>query len=138
MFLKCNQRKKDGKIHRYWSVVESYRLANGNTAKRQVLYLGEINDSQKSGWCKSIAALEGRSQAAQQIALFPNDRQPPEDLSHDGRKVLPVQVDLSRMELRRPRQWGACWLALQIWNLVRARRILRSETVSQPQRHAMV
>ncbi|MEZ5325272.1 MAG: hypothetical protein R3F19_09430 [Verrucomicrobiales bacterium] len=59
MFLKCNQRKKDGKIHRYWSIVESYRLANGNTAKRQVLYLGEINDSQKSAWCKSIAARMG-------------------------------------------------------------------------------
>ena len=118
MFLKCNQRKKDGKLHRYWSIVESYRLANGNTAKRQVLYLGEINDSQKAAWCKSIAALEGRSQATQQIALFPNDRQPPEALSQDGSKVLPVQVDLSRMELRRPRQWGACWLTLQIWNLL--------------------
>ncbi|MEZ5326229.1 MAG: hypothetical protein R3F19_14355 [Verrucomicrobiales bacterium] len=70
------------------------RLANSNTAKRQVLYLGEINDSQKAAWCKSIAALEGRSQATQQIALFPNDRQPPEALSQDGSKVLPVQVDL--------------------------------------------
>ena len=118
MFLKCNKRRKDGKIHRYWSIVESYRLASGRTAKRQVLYLGEINDSQKSAWCKSIAALKGRSQATQQIALFPNDRQPPEALSQDGSKVLPVQVDLSRMELRRPRQWGACWLTLQIWNLL--------------------
>jgi len=118
MFLKCNKRKKDGKLHRYWSIVESYRLANGKIAKRQVLYLGEINDSQKSAWCKSIAALEGRGKAPQQIALFPTDRQPPEELSGNASKVQPVQVDLSRMELRRPRQWGACWLALQVWNLL--------------------
>ena len=48
MCLKCNKRKKDGKIHRYWSVMESHRLADGRSAKRQVLYLGEINDSQRS------------------------------------------------------------------------------------------
>ncbi|NNF07150.1 MAG: IS1634 family transposase [Candidatus Eisenbacteria bacterium] len=118
MFLKCNRRKKDGKVHRYWSIVESYRLANGRSAKRQVLYLGEINDSQKSAWCKSIAALEGWAKAPQQIALFPTDRQPPEELTHAASEVQPVQVDLSRLELCRPRQWGACWLALQVWNLL--------------------
>ena len=118
MFLKCNQRKKDGKIHRYWSVVESYRLANGKIAKRQILYLGEINDSQKLAWCKSIAALEGRTKVARQIALFPTDRQPPEELSHQTHKVQAVQVNLSGLELCRPRQWGACWLALQVWNLL--------------------
>ena len=90
MFLKCNKRKKDGKLHRYWSVVESYRLANGSVGKRQVLYLGEINDSQKLAWCKTIAALEGRAKRPQQIALFPSDRQPPQQLSPD---VQAVQVD---------------------------------------------
>jgi hypothetical protein len=112
MFLKCNRRKKDGKVHCYWSVVESYRLSSGRTAKRPILYLGEINDSQRLAWCKSIAALEGRTKAPQQIALFPTDRQPPEELSHRASEVQPVQVDLSRMQLCRSRQWGACWLAL--------------------------
>jgi len=118
MFLRCNRRKKDGKVHRYWSVVESYRLANGRTARRQILYLGEINDSQKSAWCRSIAALEGRARAPRQIALFPADRQPPEALSREASEVRPVQVDLSRLELCHPRQWGACWLALQVWDLL--------------------
>ncbi len=118
MHLKCNKRRKDGKLHRYWSVVESYRLANGKTAKRQILYLGEINDSQKLAWCRSIEALEGRSQQPQQIALFPTDRQPPGELSHNGRKVRPIKIDVAAIELCRPRQWGACWLALQIWNLL--------------------
>ena len=75
MFLKCNQRKKDGKLHRYWSIVESYRLANGRIGKRQVLYLGEINDSQKSAWCKSTAALEGRTKAPQHIAAGDGGRE---------------------------------------------------------------
>ncbi len=110
MFLKCNKRKKDGKVHRYWSVVESYRLANGRSAKRQVLYLGEINDSQRVAWCKTIETLEGRSGELQQIAIFPADRQPPGELSLGASAVKPVQVDLSRMQLRRPRQWGPAGL----------------------------
>lgn len=118
MFLKCNKRKKDGKTHRYWSVVESYRLANGRSAKRQVLYLGEINDSQRLAWCKTIETLEGRAGGPRQIAIFPADRQPPEELSGDASTVEPVQVDLSRMQLCRPRQWGACWLALHIWTML--------------------
>lgn len=115
MHLKCNKRKKDGKVHRYWSVMESYRLANGRSAKRQVLYLGEINDSQKAAWCKMIDAFEGKAKRPRQVALFPSDRQPPEQLPS---AVLPVQVDLSRMELRRPRQWGSWWLALKLWELL--------------------
>jgi len=115
MYLKCNQRKKDGKIHRYWSVMESYRLANGRSAKRQALYLGEINDSQRLAWCRTIDAFEGKTKQLRQIALFPEDRQPPEQLDES---VLAIQVDLSRMELRRARQWGACWLALKLWELL--------------------
>lgn len=95
--------------------MESYRLANGQSAKRQVLYLGEINDSQKAAWCKSIAAFDGNGESAQQIALFPRDRQPPEKLPAN---VRPIQINLSEMELHRPRQWGACWLALRLWSLL--------------------
>ena len=115
MYLKCNKRKKDGKIHRYWSVIENHRLADGRSAKRQVLYLGEINDSQRLAWCKTIDAFDGRATQPRQVALFPEDREPPQQLDQS---VLPVQVDLSRMELRRPRQWGACWLALKLWELL--------------------
>ena len=90
MYLKCNRRKKDGKIHRYWSVVESYRLNNGRSAKRQVLYLGEINDSQQLAWCKMIDAFDGKAKQPRQVALFPSDRQPPERLPET---VLPFQVE---------------------------------------------
>ena len=115
MYLKRHTRKKDGKVHRYWSIVESHRLANGRSAKRQVLYLGEINDSQRLAWCKMINAIDGRGERPQQIALFPKDRQPPANLP---RKVIAIQVDLDGLELHRPRQWGACWLALKLWELL--------------------
>lgn len=76
MYLKCHRRRKHGKDHRYWSIVESHRLANGKSAKRQVLYLGEINDSQREAWCRMIEAFEEGSERPRQIPLFPQDRRP--------------------------------------------------------------
>lgn len=115
MYLKCHKRLKDGKEHRYWSIVESYRLPGKKTAKRQVLYLGEINDSQRLAWCRVIEAFEEGSPAPKQIALFPQDREAPAALPPD---TLLVQVDLAGLEIHRPRQWGACWLMLMIWRLL--------------------
>jgi transposase len=108
MFLRATKRIKDGKEHRYWSIVESKRCQAGRVVQRQVLYLGEINDSQKTAWCKTIDVVmeDARSR---QIAIFPQDRQAP-PLDCDV-----VQVDLSRLQLKRPRQWGACWLACSLW-----------------------
>lgn len=111
MYLKCHKRRKDGKEHRYWSIVESHRLANGKTAKRQVLYLGEINDSQREAWCRMIEAFEDGAKQPRQIALFPQDRRPT-SLPPDTQLV---QVNLASLEIHRPRQWGACWFVLMIW-----------------------
>ena len=47
MFLRAKIRKKDGKRHRYWSVVESKRVAGGRVVQKHVLHLGEINNSQE-------------------------------------------------------------------------------------------
>jgi hypothetical protein len=57
VFLRYNTRKKDGKVHRYWSVVENRRLRSGHTTQRTVLSLGEINDTQQAAWRKSLEAL---------------------------------------------------------------------------------
>jgi ABC-type Na+ transport system ATPase subunit NatA len=79
MFLKCSTRKKDGKTHRYWSVVENRRLRAGLTTQRTVLYLGEINDTQQAAWRKSLDALNEATQLTEQICLFSEDRDiPPE------------------------------------------------------------
>ena len=58
MFLRCTTRKKNGKEHRYWNLVENRRVAGGQVVQRQVLYLGEINDSQREVWRKSIEVFE--------------------------------------------------------------------------------
>ena len=109
MFLRHKIRRKDGKEHRYWSIVENRRVGGGRTVQRHVLYLGEINDSQRTAWCRTIEAFDEGGQHARQIALFPEDRAAP-PLDCDV-----VHVRLSGMRLRRPRQWGACWLACHLW-----------------------
>ena len=108
MFVRCKKRFKDGKEHRYWSVVENVRVSGGRVVQRQVLYLGEINDSQRAAWCRSIEVVEG-TQRSKQVALFPSDREAPE------LDCEVVQVRLSELTLHAPRQWGACWLALTLW-----------------------
>ena len=109
MFLRSQLRKKDGKEHTYWSVVENQRLHGGRVVQRQVLYLGEVNGSQRAAWRKTLAAHSPGSAAPTQIALFPHDRPAPAD---DGRVV---RIRLDELALRRPRQWGGCWLALELY-----------------------
>src|ERR1700675_477488 len=58
MFLRKTQRKKDGRSHDYWSVVENKRVAGGRVVQRHVLYLGEINSSQAAVWRKAIEVLD--------------------------------------------------------------------------------
>jgi transposase len=106
MFLRCNRRKKDGKTHEYWSVVENRRCSDGGVVQRQVLYLGEINASQREAWRKTIELQDAGTR--RQVALFPAGSMPVDDVDAIG-------VRLSELSLRRPRQWGACWLALQLW-----------------------
>jgi transposase len=110
MFLRFNRRFKDGKEHRYWNIVENKRCASGKVVQRQVLYLGEINDSQRGAWCRVIEAFDEEAQRHRQLALFPADRAVPEHAQGHG-----VQVRLDAMALHRPRQWGACWLACQLY-----------------------
>jgi transposase len=108
MFLKCSKRRKDGKEHRTWSVVESRRLGR-SVVQRHVLYLGEINDSQRAAWQKAIEVFDEADGQTRQCALFPHDRTPPPT------DTPAVQVRLSQLQLHRPRSWGACWLGDQLW-----------------------
>ncbi len=62
MFLRSNNRKKDGKDHRYFSIVENHRISSGKTVQRTVLYLGEINDQQQAAWRKSLAVFDEQQQ----------------------------------------------------------------------------
>lgn len=112
MFLRAKLREKDGKLHRYWSIVENQRTRGGRVIQRQVLYLGEINDSQRKAWCRSIEVLKDGADAPSRMALFPEGRVAPE-LSCEV-----VKVRLNALTVNRPRQGGACWLALEVWEWV--------------------
>jgi transposase len=109
MFLRSNNRKKDGKDHRYFSIVENHRISSGKTVQRTVLYLGEINDQQQAAWRKSLAVFDEEQQEYANLTLFPDDREIPADA------VDSLQVKLSGLELRRPRLFGSCWLACELW-----------------------
>jgi Transposase DDE domain len=114
MFLRHTIRKKDGKEHRYFSVVENKRVAGGRVVQRHVLYLGEINDTQELAWRRSIEVFEEGAAQPRTLSLFPEDRC--EGLLPDASIV---RLKLSQVRLCRPRQWGACWLALTLWRELR-------------------
>jgi transposase len=109
MFLRCHKRSKDGKERRYYSVEESRRLQSGRIAKRRVLYLGEINDSQQAAWRKTLDVFDEQQQSYTTLSLFPEDRPAPADALDS------VQVKLSEMQLRRARPYGNCWLGCELW-----------------------
>ena len=114
MFLRAHKRRKNGKVHRYFSIVENRRIAGRGPdgkriAQRTVLYLGEINDSQQASWRKTLAVFDGTDEQPRQLALFPDDRPVPPD------ELNAIQIKLSEMKLLRPRKFGDCWLGCWLW-----------------------
>lgn len=112
MFLRCSKRRKDGKEHLYWSVVENRRLSGERIVQRHVLYLGELNGRQEVSWRKTVELFGRDDGAPQQVALFPEEHAP-DTLAADELPI--VRVRLTGMSLRRPRQWGACWRGCELW-----------------------
>jgi transposase len=110
LFWRSTNRKKDGKDHRYFSIVENQRVSADKTVQRTVLYLGEINDQQQTSWRKTLAVFDEEKQQFTELSLFPEDRSLPEDA------VDSIQVKLSGLELRRARPFGNCWLASELWH----------------------
>ena len=108
-FLHAHHRFKNGKDHCYWSLVEKVRGPQQQWVQRPILYLGEINDSQKAAWIKTIEVFDTDREAFTQLALFPLQREVPAQVTEA------VQVRLSEFSLRRPRQWGGCWVACRLW-----------------------
>jgi hypothetical protein len=109
MFLRSHKRVKDGKEHRYFSVVENRRLQSGRVAQRRVLYLGEISDRQQASWRETLQVFDEQQQRYTSLRLFPEDCPVPAEV------IDSVQVKLSAMELRRARPYGNCWLGCELW-----------------------
>jgi hypothetical protein len=110
MYLRENKRRKNGKTHRYFSVVENRRTAGGSSTQRQVLYLGEINDSQQEAWRQTLKVFDEDRGRYCELSLFPDDRPLPPG-AVDG-----ISVKLHEMQLRRPRSFGDCWLGCWLWD----------------------
>ena len=81
MYLRSTTRKKDGKLHRYFSVVESRRLSTGQMAQRTLLYLGEINDKQEASWRKSLSVFDQDRRQYTTMSCFPRIESFPMTLS---------------------------------------------------------
>jgi Transposase DDE domain len=109
MFLRATKRKKDGKEHRYWSVVENLRNSSGSVYQRTLLYLGELNDSQHGAWTKALEVFNVDSGHNETRSLFPADRTPPPG------DTPALSLHLDQYHLSHPRQYGACWLSCELW-----------------------
>ena len=116
MFLKAHTRAKDGKRHRYYSLVESVRTARG-PQHRTLAYLGELNSARESAWRKSIAVLSGAGEECQ-LELFASD----EPGVPTGERVVRVRLDAVRWE--RARDFGEVFLAWHVWRLLGLDRLL--------------
>lgn len=113
MFLKKCARKKNGKPHTYWQLVESYRTPRG-PRHRVVAYLGELDASEHRGWGRLALHLDGKAAVkAQQLMLFDTVD------THDNDPVPQyVEVDLKGVRVERTRDFGDVFLALTLWRML--------------------
>lgn len=118
MFLRPNRRTKDGKDHTYWSLVETVRTADGPRQKT-LCYLGELNSSAQARWVTTIEVFNEQGEA-QQLKLFPSHVEPPADDPQVARVLL------NRVRLERTRQFGACYLGLELWKRLQLDRFFES------------
>lgn len=124
MFLRPNRRSKDGKDHTYWSLVETVRTADGPRQKT-LCYLGELNGSAPARWLKTVDVFNAQGEA-EQLKLFPSEVEPPPDDPQVARVLL------SKVRLERTRQFGACWLGLELWKRLALDRFFEQHLDAEP------
>jgi len=124
MFLRPNHRSKDGKDHTYWSLVETVRTADGPRQKT-LCYLGELNNSAQARWLTTVEVFNDRGEA-QQLKLFPSHVAAPPDDPQVARVLV------NRVRLERTRQFGACYLGLQLWKRLELDRFFEQAVDDDP------
>lgn len=113
LFLRAHVRRKDGKVHTYWSLVENRRCGDGRVVQRQVLYLGALNPSQELSWEKTAQHFDPPPTQSEPLSGLASER----ELS--AKKAAAIAVHLDQFRIERPRQWGACWVAITLWHLLK-------------------
>jgi len=124
MFLRPNHRGKDGKNHTYWSLVETVRTPDGPRQKT-LCYLGELNGSAQARWLRSIEVFNEQGEV-QQLKLFPSNVEPPPDDPQVARVLL------HKVRLERTRQFGACYLGLELWRRLQLDRFFEQVVDDDP------
>jgi len=113
LFLRAHERRKDGKVNTYWSLVENRRCADGRVVQRHVLYLGKLTNAQELSWQKAAKQFDGQPDSAPAMPGLASERE------LQAEEAAAVAVHLHEFRIERARQWGACWVALSIWNLLK-------------------
>jgi transposase len=113
LFLRAHERRKDGKVHKYWSLVENRRCADQRVVQRHVLYLGALTAAQESSWEKTALAFDAPAASAASLPGLATERE------LRAEEVTAIAVRLHEFRIERPRQWGACWVALTLWNFLK-------------------
>jgi transposase len=113
IFLRGHERRKDGKTNTYWSLVENRRCAGGRVVQRHVLYLGRLTPAQELSWEKTAEQFGDRPQRSESLPGLATERE------LQSKEAAAMAVHLKQFRIERPRQWGACWVALMVWNLLK-------------------
>jgi hypothetical protein len=113
IFLRGHERRKDGKTNTYWSLVENRRCADGRVVQRHVLYLGKLTPAQELSWEKTAEQFGDGPQLGASLPGLVTERE------LERKEAAAIAVYLKHFRIARPRQWGACWVALTVWNLLR-------------------
>lgn len=124
MFLRPHSRNKDGKDHTYWSLVETVRTPDG-PRQRTLCYLGELNSSAQARWLTTVEVFNGQGEA-QQLKLFPSHVAAPPDDSQVARVLL------NKVRLERTRQFGPCFLGLELWKRLELDRFFEQAVDDDP------
>jgi transposase len=124
MFLRPNHRDKDGKDHTYWSLVETVRTPDGPRQKT-ICYLGELNSSAQARWLRTVEVFNDQGEA-QQLKLFPSQVAPPANDPQVARVLL------NKVRLERTRQFGACFLGLELWKRLELDRFFAQAVDGEP------
>lgn len=113
LFLRSHQRCKDGKTHTYWSLVENRRCGHERVVQRHVLYLGALTEAQEASWEKTAGQFDSVGEVGAALPGLASERE------LRGKEARAMAVHLNQFRIQRPRQWGACWVALTIWNVLK-------------------
>jgi len=113
LFLRAHERRKDGKVHTYWSLAENRRCADGRIVQRHVLYLGALTAAQEASWEKTAQQFDSPPGVSETLPGLASEKE------LRAKEAAAVAVHLDQFRIERPRQWGACWVALKMWNVLK-------------------